>query len=156
MEDDIKALQQENYQLREYILSLQSRILETSSELPPPPAHFNLQEPGSQPQPQHFSHPPPAVQNEHTHAHPEPLAQDQPPPQDQAQQLEPPEDVKYVKYGTEPEGQHHDRERAPAADMSTQPSNENESIPQAAVEQLQAAAAEAGGLGGNAVQPVRE
>ena len=152
MEDDYKGLQHENYQLREYILSLQSRILETSSEVPPPPAHVNLQEPSSQPQP--YAHPPSAVQNEHTLAHPESLVQDEPPSQPPHQQIAVPEDVKYVKYGAEPEVQTHDKEQTPTADMSTQPNRE--SIPLAAVEQLQAAAAEAGGLGGDAGQTARE
>lgn len=38
MEHNFKALQNENYQLREYILSLQSRLLETQSDYPPAPA----------------------------------------------------------------------------------------------------------------------
>nr|POE89743.1 putative transcription factor kapc [Quercus suber] len=42
MESGYRALQNENYQLREYILSLQSRILETSSEFPAAPSHINL------------------------------------------------------------------------------------------------------------------
>lgn len=42
MEQNYRALQNENYQLREYILNLQSRLLETSSEYPPAPSHINL------------------------------------------------------------------------------------------------------------------
>nr|POF18477.1 putative transcription factor kapc [Quercus suber] len=42
METGYRALQNENYQLREYILSLQSRLLETSSEVPAAPSHINL------------------------------------------------------------------------------------------------------------------
>ena len=42
MEQNFRALQNENYQLREYILNLQSRLLENSSDIPPAPSHVNL------------------------------------------------------------------------------------------------------------------
>ena len=42
MEVNFRAMQNENYQLREYILNLQSRLLETQSDYPPAPAHINL------------------------------------------------------------------------------------------------------------------
>lgn len=42
MEQNYRALQNENYQLREYILNLQSRLLETQSDFPPAPSHVNL------------------------------------------------------------------------------------------------------------------
>jgi hypothetical protein len=42
MEQNFRALQNENYQLREYILNLQSRLLENQTELPPPPSHIHL------------------------------------------------------------------------------------------------------------------
>jgi hypothetical protein len=42
MEQSYRALQHENYQLREYILNLQSRLLESSSDFPPAPSHINL------------------------------------------------------------------------------------------------------------------
>lgn len=42
MESNFRALQNENYQLREYILSLQSRLLEVQSDFPPAPSHVNL------------------------------------------------------------------------------------------------------------------
>lgn len=42
MEQNFRALQAENYQLREYILNLQSRLLESSSDIPPAPTHINL------------------------------------------------------------------------------------------------------------------
>lgn len=42
METNFRALQAENYQLREYILGLQSRLLESSSDFPPAPTHINL------------------------------------------------------------------------------------------------------------------
>ncbi|KAI7639497.1 hypothetical protein KC319_g14382, partial [Hortaea werneckii] len=37
MEQNFRSLQNENYQLREYILNLQSRLLETQSDIPPAP-----------------------------------------------------------------------------------------------------------------------
>lgn len=37
-----KQLQAENYALREYVLHLQSRLIETAVEVPPPPANVNL------------------------------------------------------------------------------------------------------------------
>lgn len=42
MEQNFRALQNENYQLREYILNLQSRLLESQSDFPPAPSHINL------------------------------------------------------------------------------------------------------------------
>ena len=42
MEQNFRALQNENYQLREYILNLQSRLLESQSDIPPAPSHINL------------------------------------------------------------------------------------------------------------------
>ncbi|WPH03048.1 Hypothetical protein R9X50_00592200 [Acrodontium crateriforme] len=42
MEQNHRALQNENFQLREYILNLQSRLLETQSDYPPAPSHINL------------------------------------------------------------------------------------------------------------------
>lgn len=38
-----RAVQNENYQLRDYIISLQSRLLEAQGEVPPPPASLDLQ-----------------------------------------------------------------------------------------------------------------
>ena len=40
-----QAVQQENYQLRDYIINLQSRLLESQGEYPQPPANINLQHP---------------------------------------------------------------------------------------------------------------
>jgi hypothetical protein len=37
-----KGLQTENYQLRDYIINLQSRLLETQGEIPPAPAGVDL------------------------------------------------------------------------------------------------------------------
>ena len=42
MEQNYRTLQNENYQLREYILNLQSRLLENKTELPPAPSHVHL------------------------------------------------------------------------------------------------------------------
>jgi len=40
-----KALQTENYSLRDYIINLQSRLLETQGEIPPAPANIDLSRP---------------------------------------------------------------------------------------------------------------
>ncbi|KAF2500508.1 hypothetical protein BU16DRAFT_535090 [Lophium mytilinum] len=40
-----KALQTENYSLRDYIINLQSRLLETQGEIPPAPANIDLTRP---------------------------------------------------------------------------------------------------------------
>ncbi|KAF2280292.1 uncharacterized protein EI97DRAFT_117919 [Westerdykella ornata] len=48
-----KNLQRENYQLRDYIISLQQRLLDTQGEVPPAPAGVNLSER------QHPEHPDP-------------------------------------------------------------------------------------------------
>jgi hypothetical protein len=42
METSFKALQDENYQLREYILNLQARLLDNQTEFPPAPSNINL------------------------------------------------------------------------------------------------------------------
>ena len=42
MEQSFRALQNENYQLREYILTLQSRLLENQSDIPPAPSQVNV------------------------------------------------------------------------------------------------------------------
>jgi hypothetical protein len=44
MESNFRTLQNENYQLREYILNLQSRLLENSNDYPPAPSHLRLSE----------------------------------------------------------------------------------------------------------------
>ena len=55
METTIKQYQSENYALREYVIQLQSRLLETVGEFPPPPPNVNLNHaataPPSQPLP---------------------------------------------------------------------------------------------------------
>lgn len=115
MEEDFKALQSENYQLREYILSLQTRILESSSELPPPPSRVQL---GG------------AID----------VSRSQQLSEDQGLAIDP---------SVRSNG---NTSHAPAPTASMTAANatrasEEGGMPQAAVEQLQAAAAEAGGLG---------
>ncbi|KAH9871960.1 hypothetical protein J1614_006219, partial [Plenodomus biglobosus] len=68
-----KTLQTENYQLRDYIINLQSRLLETQGEIPPAPAgvdlnrphgeHSSLHQPQPQP-PQHIQPPEPPQQQQ--------------------------------------------------------------------------------------------
>lgn len=50
-----KTLQNENYQLRDYIINLQSRLLETQGEIPPAPAGVDLSR-------SHGEHPNPLIQ----------------------------------------------------------------------------------------------
>ena len=45
MSTNYKAIQEENYALRDYILHLQSRLLEVHGDIPPPPANINLTSP---------------------------------------------------------------------------------------------------------------
>ncbi|EAW13549.1 bZIP transcription factor [Aspergillus clavatus NRRL 1] len=45
MGEAIKALQAENYQLREYIINLQSRLLDTQGEVPELPGNIDLSQP---------------------------------------------------------------------------------------------------------------
>ncbi|KAJ5773722.1 bZIP transcription factor bZIP-1 [Penicillium paradoxum] len=53
LKDQVKSLVSENYQLREYIINLQSRLLEAQGEVPELPANIDLklQPPGSVPAP---------------------------------------------------------------------------------------------------------
>ncbi|CAA9966638.1 hypothetical protein PTNB73_07824 [Pyrenophora teres f. teres] len=66
-----KTLQTENYQLRDYIINLQSRLLETQGEIPPAPAGVDLNRPlGDQAtmhQPPEAPQPPPQQQPEPQH-----------------------------------------------------------------------------------------
>ncbi|KAI8937011.1 hypothetical protein NX059_006234 [Plenodomus lindquistii] len=66
-----KTLQTENYQLRDYIINLQSRLLETQGEIPPAPAGVDLNRPHGEPSslnrpqpqpPQHIQPPEPPQQ----------------------------------------------------------------------------------------------
>lgn len=49
MEKQYKAAQAENYVLRDYVIALQSRCVDTGTEFPPPPPNINLNQ--SQPPP---------------------------------------------------------------------------------------------------------
>ncbi|KAL2159919.1 hypothetical protein VTH06DRAFT_2052 [Thermothelomyces fergusii] len=51
MENTFKAVQAENYALREYVFRLQSRLLDTQGEYPQPPPGLNLAQPNGQTQP---------------------------------------------------------------------------------------------------------
>ncbi|KAL5114442.1 hypothetical protein ACEQ8H_007697 [Pleosporales sp. CAS-2024a] len=66
-----KTLQTENYQLRDYIINLQSRLLETQGEIPPAPAGVDLDRPHGEPANLNPSQPQPPPQPD----------QQQPPPQ---------------------------------------------------------------------------
>ena len=54
LEDNYKSIQAENYSLREYIIHLQSRLIESQGEYPQPPANVNLNHP--QPHPRQHEH----------------------------------------------------------------------------------------------------
>jgi len=45
LEDNFKAIQAENYSLREYIIHLQSHLIESQGDYPQPPANVNLSHP---------------------------------------------------------------------------------------------------------------
>lgn len=45
LEDNFKAIQAENYSLREYIIHLQSRLIESQGDYPQPPPNVNLAHP---------------------------------------------------------------------------------------------------------------
>ncbi|PYH49828.1 uncharacterized protein BP01DRAFT_412702 [Aspergillus saccharolyticus JOP 1030-1] len=47
MSETLKALQAENYQLREYIINLQSRLLDSQGEVPELPSNIDLSQPRS-------------------------------------------------------------------------------------------------------------
>lgn len=51
MENNFKSMQAENYALREYIINLQSRLLDAHGEYPQPPPNVNLPHPHAAPQP---------------------------------------------------------------------------------------------------------
>lgn len=44
-------MQSENYALREYVLHLQSRLMESQIDVPPPPPNINLSQPAAAPAP---------------------------------------------------------------------------------------------------------
>ncbi|KAI9818695.1 MAG: hypothetical protein M1832_004170 [Thelocarpon impressellum] len=45
LEENYKAIQAENYQLRDYIINLQSRLIESQGEFPQPPSNIDLVHP---------------------------------------------------------------------------------------------------------------
>jgi hypothetical protein len=49
LQDNYKTLHSENYQLRDYIINLQSRLIESQGELPAPPANIDLNNPRDDP-----------------------------------------------------------------------------------------------------------
>lgn len=49
-------MQAENYQLRDYIINLQSRLLESQHEVPPPPSNVDGLQPGAHKQHQTLQH----------------------------------------------------------------------------------------------------
>jgi hypothetical protein len=49
MEGNYKAMQSEIYSLKEYVLRLQSRLVEAVGEYPPPPPNVNLSHPHAPP-----------------------------------------------------------------------------------------------------------
>lgn len=56
LEDNYKAIQAENYSLREYIIHLQSRLIESQGEYPQPPPNVNLNHPHARQHEQHLDH----------------------------------------------------------------------------------------------------
>ncbi|KIW11787.1 hypothetical protein PV08_09059 [Exophiala spinifera] len=52
LSENFKAVQAENYQLRDYIINLQSRLLESQGEVPPPPSNVDGLQPGKAGPPQ--------------------------------------------------------------------------------------------------------
>jgi hypothetical protein len=53
LSENFKAVQAENYQLRDYIINLQSRLLESQGEVPPPPSNVDGLQPGKAGPPPH-------------------------------------------------------------------------------------------------------
>ncbi len=47
LNENYKAVQAENYQLRDYIINLQSRLIESQGEFPQPPSNIDLPNPRS-------------------------------------------------------------------------------------------------------------
>lgn len=63
LSENFKAVQAENYQLRDYIINLQSRLLESQHEVPPPPSNVDGLSPGKAHHPIHAQQPSIAVVN---------------------------------------------------------------------------------------------
>lgn len=59
LSENFKAVQAENYQLRDYIINLQSRLLESQHEVPPPPSNVDGLQPGKALAPHHSTLPQP-------------------------------------------------------------------------------------------------
>ncbi|KAK5083618.1 hypothetical protein LTR64_002548 [Lithohypha guttulata] len=57
LSDNFKTVQAENYQLRDYIINLQSRLLESQHEVPPPPSSVDGLSPGKVHPQLHSQHP---------------------------------------------------------------------------------------------------
>jgi len=55
LEENYKAIQSENYSLREYIIHLQSRLIESQGEYPQPPPNVDLRHPHAR-QHEHIDH----------------------------------------------------------------------------------------------------
>lgn len=71
-EEAFKAIQAENYSLREYIIHLQSRLIEAHGDYPQPPANITLTPPASNPSS--------TTQQDISRTLPPPVQQSQPPP----------------------------------------------------------------------------
>ncbi|CAG8958467.1 hypothetical protein HYFRA_00009781 [Hymenoscyphus fraxineus] len=56
LEESFKAIQGENYSLREYIIHLQSRLIESQGDYPQPPPNINLSHPHARNHEQHEQH----------------------------------------------------------------------------------------------------
>ncbi|KAI9760127.1 MAG: Nuclear actin-protein involved in chromatin remodeling [Chaenotheca gracillima] len=56
LEENYKAIQAENYQLRDYIINLQSRLIESGREAPPLPSNIDLHNPQAPEMPTHLHH----------------------------------------------------------------------------------------------------
>ncbi|KAL7921185.1 hypothetical protein ACQKWADRAFT_132758 [Trichoderma austrokoningii] len=81
LEHSYKSMQSENYALREYVIHLQSRLLDTQGEFPPPPPNVNLSQPSSAVPP-----PPSAIpEQQHQQQHQQQQHQHQAPPPPQQQ-----------------------------------------------------------------------
>ncbi len=57
LEVNYKAIQAENYQLRDYIINLQSRLIESQGEYPQPPSNIDLPNPRSDDMDAHMTGP---------------------------------------------------------------------------------------------------
>jgi uncharacterized protein YciI len=76
LEDNFKSIQAENYSLREYIIHLQSRLIESQGDYPQPPPNVNLNHPHArhEQQQQQQQHPEHLQQQRHEGAPVAPMA----------------------------------------------------------------------------------